>query len=190
MKLDRLFRMLRFSSAVACWLAAFANPQGQTASSPPEAGVVLTKLSTPVYPPLARQAHITGDVKVQVSIRKDGSVVAAYVVSGHAMLMQPVLASALRSTFECRGCSDPVTTYSLTYTFGLREDIDCGVKRLRSAKCLYLWACGKWRDMPPHAPAIAQSQDHITIIVDSACVETDVKTVQRDSGYPLPTPES
>jgi outer membrane biosynthesis protein TonB len=39
----------------------------------PETGVVLTKLVPPVYPPLARQAQIAGDVMVRVLIRQDGS---------------------------------------------------------------------------------------------------------------------
>lgn len=50
--------------------------------------IVLTRLSPRSYPPLARQAAIAGDVKIQLRIRKDGSVASTEVVSGHAMLKQ------------------------------------------------------------------------------------------------------
>jgi protein TonB len=42
----------------------------------------------PTYPPLARQAGISGDVELKLEIRKDGSVQSATVVSGHPMLTQ------------------------------------------------------------------------------------------------------
>jgi protein TonB len=60
------------------------------------------------YPPLARQANITGDVELKLEIRKDGSIQSASVVSGHPMLTQAALNSAQRSHFECRGCEDGV----------------------------------------------------------------------------------
>jgi TonB family protein len=164
--------------AIVAVFGAVADAQTQEAATP-ETEIVLIKLAQPVYPPLARQAQIVGDVKVRLSIRKDGSVVAADAISGHPMLQEAALASARRSTFECRRCSGPVTVYSLTYTFGLRDDIDCSVKRFHSAKCLYLWSCGNWRGAPPHMPAIAQSQGHITIIVDSPCVETTTVSGSR-----------
>jgi TonB family protein len=183
MKLERLLPIPVLAFAIVWCLAAVASAQTQVESSLPEAGagIVLAKLSRPIYPPIARQARITGDVEVRVSIRKDGGVVSAYAVTGHPMLREAALKSALSSTFECRGCNDQGATYSLTYTFGLREDVDCGGKQLRSAKCLYLWGCGRWSNAPQHVPAIAESQGHITIIVDSPCIETDSETVQRKS---------
>jgi TonB family protein len=81
-------------------------------------GVVLT-LSPPLYPPLARQARIMGDVKLRLGIRRDGTVATAEVISGHPMLQQAALESAKKSAFLCQGCSEGVTTYFLTYTFGL-----------------------------------------------------------------------
>ena len=93
-------------AVAVCFLAAVENApaQGATGSSGPEAGVVLTKLSPPVYPPLARQARIIGDVKIFVKIRHDGSVASAELFSGHPMLAQAALDSARKSTFECRAC--------------------------------------------------------------------------------------
>jgi outer membrane biosynthesis protein TonB len=66
------------------------NPYARAATptETPQTGVVLTKLSPPIYPPLARQARITGDVKIQLTIRQDGSVDSAALFSGHPMLAQ------------------------------------------------------------------------------------------------------
>ena len=52
----------------------------------PRFDVVLNNVYLPVYPPLARQARIMGDVKILVGVRQDGSVASAEVVSGHPML--------------------------------------------------------------------------------------------------------
>jgi outer membrane biosynthesis protein TonB len=45
--------------------------------------VVLTKLANPLYPPLARQTGITGDVELMLEIRNDGSIQSVDVVKGH-----------------------------------------------------------------------------------------------------------
>jgi TonB family protein len=82
-------------------------------------GAVLTKLSDPTYPPLARQARITGDVDLMLTIRQDGSVESAVLVSGHPMLTQAVLDSARRSQFECSRCAEGGYRYPLKYKFGI-----------------------------------------------------------------------
>lgn len=100
-------------------LVCVENVQAQSASGSdtPQAGVVLSKLSDPAYPPLARQARIAGDVDLMLAIRRDGSVESAVVVSGHPMLTQAALDSARLSQFECQGCGNAVTSYALKYTF-------------------------------------------------------------------------
>ncbi len=121
-------RLLSFSfAAVAvCFPAVQAKAQTQAGTgTTPETGVVLTKLSPPIYPPLARQARITGDVKVQVEVREDGNIGSAEVVSGHPILKQAALDSARKSTFACGGCSEALTSYLLTYAFEIRTDGDC-----------------------------------------------------------------
>ena len=102
---------------------AFAQALAPAQTPQPE--VILTKLSPPVYPPLARQARIAGEVRVEVSIRKDGTLAPARLLSGHPMLAPAALESAKQSTFECRTCVEPLTTYLLTYTFELKDDGDC-----------------------------------------------------------------
>src|SRR5450631_484934 len=148
----------------------FAQPPSPTET--PKPAITLSKLSSPVYPALARQARIAGEVRVEVNIRKDGTVASAQLLSGHPMLSPAALESAKQSTFECRNCVAPLTTYLLTYTFELKTDADCcnamtvpdvshsqghivviasaqclcdpsvSFRRFRSAKCLYLWKCG------------------------------------------------
>ena len=162
-------------TAIACLIVSSNHTKAQNTPGSDSRlnDVVLTKLSSPIYPQLARQARIAGDVKIQVQVRRDGSVASADAVSGHPMLKPAALASAQNSTFECRGCTEELTSYSMTYTFGFNNDQNCSQKRSRSAKCLYLWACGDWRrvynDMPN--PSVTQSQGHITILTGSYCWE-------------------
>ncbi|MGA2746733.1 MAG: energy transducer TonB [Candidatus Sulfotelmatobacter sp.] len=153
--------MKRFLLVAVCSVCAFSggpfavaqNVAAQAPSSDATPQAVLTKLVPPVYPALARQARITGDVKVQVLIRKDGSVESAEVVSGHPMLKQAALESAQKSEFECRGC-EGVISYSLAYTFAIGNE------------CHNAPDCSTIID---RLPEIQQSLDHIVITVDPLC---------------------
>jgi TonB family protein len=112
-------RLVSLSVAAICLIWPVEHASSQPAQSPgaPQGGVVLTKLFDPTYPPLARQARIAGDVDLTLAIRRDGGVESAVVVSGHPMLKQAALDSAQRSRFECGGCGEAVTSYSLKYKF-------------------------------------------------------------------------
>jgi TonB family protein len=135
-------------------------------------GVILTKLFDPTFPPLAKVARVSGDVVLRLDIRADGQVQSVAIVSGPPMLQQAAKDSAQQSRFECRSCSRDTTQYSLTYSFRLGEgDCDTAnsdppkiawaqghvtvtsspmsicdpaatLRRVRSAKCLYVWRCG------------------------------------------------
>jgi TonB family protein len=170
------FLSLRLQLAVVtCLIGLVGNAigQGTTRAETRETGVLLIKSPPLVYPPLPRAARIMGDVKIKVWIRRDGSVASAEVVSGHPLLKDAALKSAQESTFECRGCKEEVTAYSLTYTFGAREDGDglgCSIRRLRSARCLYLWRCGDWRSNEVDRMAqVTQLGGHITVLADTPC---------------------
>lgn len=177
--------MKRFFLVAVCSVYALSdslsavaqNTAAQATTAPverPQPEAALIRLSPPVYPPLARQANIFGEVKVDLAIRQDGSVAFAEPFSGHSMLAPAALESARQSQFECRGCGDGLTTLSLTYAFEMKDDGDCCSamshtpevtqslnrivilaahlclcdpaftlgKRVRAAKCLYLWKCG------------------------------------------------
>jgi len=137
---------------------------------------VVTGLHPPQYPQMARAARVSGDVKIALLIRQDGSVASADAVGGPPLLKDAALASARNSKFECEAWGDAPRTYSLIYTFGLREDIDCGGKRLRGLRCLYLWKCGRWQDSSPRPTQITEAPGHISIFADAFCIETLTST--------------
>ena len=161
--------MLSFG-ALAC-SASIQSIHAQ--SSDPNASqtdVVLIKLAQPSYPRAARGARIQGDVEITVGLQRDGSIESAVVARGHPILAMAALQSAEKSEYECRRCSETMTSYSLVYTFRLEvpalgrseaipvtqlqnhiividepPTITVGnydPLRIRSAKCLYLWKCG------------------------------------------------
>lgn len=169
--------------AVMAMLACATIPTPSQTAPLEHPEVVLSKLSPPIFPPLARAAHILGDVEIDVRIRRDGSVQSAEVVSGHPMLKAAALDSARQSKFECHECREALTPYSILYSFGYTTTQDCckdqetsatadqeaqprvgtqsrnhitilteplctcdpsaDVVRVRAAKCLFLWRCGK-----------------------------------------------
>jgi TonB family protein len=158
------YSFLRWTPALVIGLSlAVAESSAQTSvsSEAPQDGAALTKLSQPVYPPLARQTRIAGDVVILLGIRTDGTVESAAVNSGHPLLKQAALDSAQKSQFQCRKCSDPVTTYRLVYTFQLVGPTDCCKATERSAN-------DTQADQP--VPRIVQSQNHVTVIDRPVCV--------------------
>jgi TonB family protein len=165
-----LVATLFLSSAVIGSFAQTAKPKTE------QEGVVLVNLSPPLYPRLARQAHIKGDVELVLHVRQDGSVESAAVVSGHPLLKEAALDSARKSQFECRNCTQGVNLQHFVYTFEFGPTVYCSppdasyprvvhsathvtvidqpigtcdpaAERVRSAKCLYLWRCGE-REIP------------------------------------------
>jgi TonB family protein len=58
-----------------------------------------TSLPNPPYPPIARAAHASGNVTVEVTIDEDGNVVAAKAVSGHPLLQAASVAAARNAKF-------------------------------------------------------------------------------------------
>jgi TonB family protein len=161
--------------AVLCCIAIIESAIAQVATNTEklENQVALVKLYTPVYPQMARIARVTGDVNIQVEVLPDGSVSSVQVISGSPLLKNAAMESAQKSTFKCQGCSRDGNSFSMTYTFGLREDIDCGVTKLRSPRCLYMWRCGAYRrNSPPRRIAVTQAGSQIKVLADAVCVET------------------
>ena len=56
-------------------------------------------LPQPVYPPIARAAHATGTVEVQVHIDEQGVVISAASISGHPLLQAAAVAAARHARF-------------------------------------------------------------------------------------------
>lgn len=89
-----------------------ARPEQPTPSSdaPPAAprapisGGVLngkaTHLVQPSYPPIAKAAHASGSVTVQVVVDENGNVISAHATSGHPLLQPAAVAAARGSKFS------------------------------------------------------------------------------------------
>ncbi len=139
-------------TVVATLLSAGIHSAAQGVQLPeaPQTGVILTKLSPPIYPTLAHQASIQGDVAVTVLVRPDGSVKST-VVSGHPLLSPAASASALQSRFECRECGEAVTPYSMVYTFQI------AASQMPEA----LNSGGQ-----PYPIRVTQSQNHVTVLAE------------------------
>ena len=76
-------------------------------------------LPKPAYPPIARQAHASGTVVVQVTIDENGNVISAHAVSGHPLLQGVAVAAARGARFSPTKLSgQPVkVTGVITYNF-------------------------------------------------------------------------
>jgi len=133
--------------------------QTSVSTNPSQGDAVLTKLVQPFYPPLARQARITGDVELTLEVSKDGNVQSAVVVNGHPLLKQAALDSAQQSQFECRKCGEAATV-RLVYTFQLAGSESCCMGTERSGK----------DDKPDQIlPRVIQSENHVTVVDRPAC---------------------
>ena len=113
----------RLLSVTVGLLAAVAHASAQSASSPasPQGDVVPIALRGPSILPSQSRRGISGDVEVRVAVRPDGSVESAAIVSGEPLLQPAALEAARQSRFECRGCSEAVTRYSLVFAFQFAE---------------------------------------------------------------------
>jgi TonB family protein len=78
-----------------------------------------TSLPQPVYPLIARQAHASGEVIVQITIDETGNVVSAHAVSGHPLLQAAAVMAARQASFtRTRLNGEPVKVNGvLVYTF-------------------------------------------------------------------------
>jgi TonB family protein len=59
-----------------------------------------TSLPQPLYPPIARAAHASGQVNVQVLVDESGNVLTASAVSGHPLLKQSAVQAARQAKFR------------------------------------------------------------------------------------------
>jgi TonB family protein len=114
--------------------------------------VSVVKLFPPVYPPLAKQARIAGDVQLTLAVRPDGSINSATVVSDHPLLKQAALDSAQHSQFACEKCGDE--ELKLVYSFQLGPAVYCAGTSDRQ---------DSGKEEEPYPP-ITQTADHITVV--------------------------
>jgi hypothetical protein len=134
-------------------------------------GPSIVKLTPPLYPPLARQAAIKGDVDIVLAIRVDGSVESAVVASGPPLLKQAALDSVQQSHYECSGCSQSVTPYQLVYTFQLIGLESCCTPTSGSAD-------NNHQQGQPY-PRVTQSENHVTVVDQYVCICDPAATIRK-----------
>src|SRR4029077_3486850 len=115
MKIRRSLVLAAVAMSALWWAAMQTSAQ---VAMVPQGQVVLSKLSPPIYPPLARAARVSGDVAIALRIGQDGGVESAEVLRGHPLLKAAALDSARQSKFECHDCGKTAIPYSILYTFG------------------------------------------------------------------------
>ena len=98
------------------------EPKPTPPRAPISGGVLNGKalsLPKPAYPPIAKQAHASGTVTVQVTISESGSVISATAMSGHPLLRAAAVAAARGARFSPTKLSgQPVkVTGVITYNF-------------------------------------------------------------------------
>jgi periplasmic protein TonB len=59
-----------------------------------------TSLPQPMYPSIAKQAHVQGPVSIQILVSEEGKVISAQVVSGNGMLITAAKEAAMRARFS------------------------------------------------------------------------------------------
>lgn len=97
-------------------------PTKPTPRAPISGGVLngkATYLPKPAYPPIAKAAHASGTVNVQVIIDENGNVISASAISGHPLLKPSAVAAARQAKFSPTKLSgQPVkVTGVLVYNF-------------------------------------------------------------------------
>jgi TonB family protein len=105
----------------------------------------------PVYPQMARIAHIEGRVVLGITVQPDGTVTVDE-AEGHPILVQAAKGSVQESKPGCDGCGNEPHTFSVTYEFKITDPPRPSIAvqpvrpairhyRIRSIRCMYLWRC-------------------------------------------------
>ncbi|HZI57425.1 MAG TPA: energy transducer TonB [Verrucomicrobiae bacterium] len=124
---------------------------GQPTQDP---GLRWGEFHAPVYPQMARIAHICGHVVLQITVQPDGTVTVQE-IEGHPILVQAARDSVQKSKLICEGCGDEPHTFYVKYEFKItdppRQPSSAAAtpapirrSRVRSLRCMYLWRCGPW----------------------------------------------
>jgi len=154
--------LVKFAAATLVLPLIVAGSSSQNASTAhAQENVVLAKLFQPVYPPLARQTRIAGDVELTLELRTDGSLESVAVVSGHPLLKQAALDSARQSLFECQKCSDGTFSYHMVYSFQLIDADGC---------CKAAETNVNAQMQEQSIPRVIQSGNHVTVVDRPACI--------------------
>jgi len=141
-------RILLCASLVLSFHALAQNAPGTDSIK-----VMVTRLSEPQYPRMALLARIAGVVRLEFTVRANGSVDSVKSVSGPPMLIKSAVDSAQQTEFECKDCKDGVTQYMMTYRFELGDTLYCTGKD-----------AGGNAQFEPYQPHVTESQGTVTIV--------------------------
>jgi TonB family protein len=100
--------------------AAVPKPAANVKELPLVAGGLSGKqldVPAPEYPVSARSEHVSGTVKVRVTVDKEGTVIAVKVVEGDRRLRDPAIAAAQKATFSPEKLVGQGAVGTITYTF-------------------------------------------------------------------------
>jgi TonB family protein len=84
-----------------------------------ESAVKVVQAVPSLYPPIARAAHVSGEVKVEATIDADGAVTSVNVVNGHKLLSPSVEKATRKWKFNAVAGNTAVRSVVLTFQFTL-----------------------------------------------------------------------
>ena len=112
----------------------------------------------PLYPQMAKLAHIQGEVEMEIELGSDGMIVALRPVSGYAILAQAAKESIEKSKLICEHCNEKNGIFVVAYEFKFPD------------------SSSKVRCVEPREgkdPAVLDSNSHVTITANPLCVRVD-----------------
>ena len=162
-------KLAGFSLSFGLLSAIFA--QSVPSTTAPQSEFRIVKLPPASYPPIPQAARVFGWVVLNITLKPDGSVDSADVVSGPQMLRAAAIESARQMQFDCKACAAGTAQFQISFNYEINWEYSCdapdksyprvsesngtvkftgqppstcdpALTRVRAAKCLYLWKCG------------------------------------------------
>jgi Gram-negative bacterial TonB protein C-terminal len=180
-------RSLRMApKAIIMCLALACGIQAQETAAP-EPQLKWATLHEPVYPQMARIAHIQGEVWIEIEVDPAGTIVALRPQSGHPILIRAATESLQLSKPICQDCGADNGVFFVRFLFKipdppqshgsaaanelLRLPMDPLPRRkTRSARCLYLWKCVSLALAHDPVPGEANGSQNPQTLVPAASV--------------------
>lgn len=161
-------RKLLLVVVLACKLLSAQSAQ------PPEP--ILKSVGQPKYPPLARAAHIEGEVRLEFVLNHDGDPSSVTVISGHPMLVPATVATVKTWKFEFpENAFQEGRKYETTFAYKLAKKeieqenqpkVNVTVNTFHRVEIMATWADVQASDCPTpetHAPASTETQDFVEL---------------------------
>jgi TonB family protein len=75
----------------------------------------------PVYPQMARIAHVEGEVWITIELDPQGTIISLQPLSGHPILIQAAVESLRESKLICRDCDGKSAVFTVLYRFKMPD---------------------------------------------------------------------